>query len=117
VNRLSIGLKMRLLVVGLIVLTAVGIAAATIYFEHYESRARLIKQGTRLASILAQYGEHAVAARDEHALRAILRSAKQHPEVAYAALFDATRHLIAESSAREGFPRTEPPRAWPTAAT
>ncbi len=114
-NRIGIGLKLRLLVVGLVVLTAAGIATATIYFEYYEIRAQLIKQSTRLASILAQYGEHAVTGRNGQALGAVLRSAKQNPEIAYAAIFDAEQRLLAESTAREGFPRAEPPRAWPTA--
>ena len=95
---IAVGLltKLNLLAFGLIVLTAVGVGALLVAREIDAERARLRTQALTVVSMLAELSEHPVHIADRGALDRLLESLDGDRDMAYAAVLDEQRNLLAE---------------------
>jgi len=96
--RMGLLTKLNLLAIGLIVATALGIAAFLIGQQVHDERARLRTQGLALAAMLAQVADEALSSADMSNVVSMLDGLASDRDIAYVAVLDAQqRPLIARS--------------------
>ncbi|HEY7944847.1 MAG TPA: EAL domain-containing protein [Casimicrobiaceae bacterium] len=87
--------KLNLLAIGLIVATAIGISALLVAQQVDAEQARLRTQGATIASMLAELSEYAVYTADVSALDQLLQSLDADRDIAYVAVLNDQRALLA----------------------
>jgi len=92
--RISLLTKLNVLAIGLIVATAIGVAAFLLRQQVKDEQARLATEGETIISILAGQTRHAVATSDSALLGQISQSLGTNPDLAYVAVFDTQRKLL-----------------------
>ena len=100
-----LGTKLSALTIGLVLISAAGSAGFVIVQRielHYE---QLKNHGLALATLIGGSSEFAIYSEDERALSQVMDSLRSERDVAYVALMDETRHVLAERSILRGFDR------------
>src|SRR5271166_4330972 len=87
--RMGLLTKLNLLAIGLIVATALGIAAFLIGQQVHDERARLRTQGLALAAMLAQVADEALSSADMSNVVSMLDGLASDRAIAYVAVLDA----------------------------
>src|SRR5208282_5397985 len=96
--RMRLLTKLNLLAIGLIVATALGVAAFLIGQQIHDERTRLRAQGLALASMLAQVADEALSSADMSDIVSMLDGLATDRDIAYVAVLDAQqRPLITRS--------------------
>src|SRR5271170_3305905 len=96
--RMRLRTKFNLLSIGLIVATALGVAAFLIGQQVHDERVRLRTQGLALAAMLAQVADEALSSADMSNVVSMLDGLASDRDIAYVAVLDAQhRPLIARS--------------------
>jgi diguanylate cyclase (GGDEF)-like protein len=112
--RMGLLTKLNLLVIGLIVATALGVAAFLINQQLRDEGNRLQTQGLAVASMLAEVADEAIASREMSGLGSVLDGLASDPDIAYAVILDPQqRSLLSHSYAGAVAPATSV--ALPTA--
>src|SRR5271166_772684 len=88
--RMGLQAKLNLLI-GLIVATALGVAAFLIYQQIHDETTRLRSQGLALGAMLAQVADEALSSGDMSNVVAILDGLSPDLDIAYVAVLDAQR--------------------------
>ena len=106
--------KFNLLAIGLIVATALGVAAFLIGQQIRDEESRLRTQGLAMASMLAEVADEAISSGDLSNVASVLDGLVSDRDIAYVAVLDAQqRPLLARSYGDITVPTT--PLASPTA--
>lgn len=106
--------KFNLLAIGLIVATALGVAAFLIGQQIRDEESRLRTQGLAMASMLAEVADEAISSGDLSNVAAVLEGLVSDRDIAYVAVLDAQqRPLLTRSYGNVTVPTT--PLASPTA--
>jgi len=106
--------KFNLLVIGLIVATALGVAAFLIGQQIRDEESRLRTQGLAMASMLAEVADEAISSGDLSNVASVLDGLVSDRDIAYVAVLDAQqRPLLTRSYGDVTVPTT--PLAAPTA--
>lgn len=92
--RMRLLTKLNLLAIGLIVATALGVAAFLIGQQVHDERTRLRTQGLALAAMLAQVAGEALSSGDRSNVVLMLDGLASDPDIAYVAVLDARRRLL-----------------------
>ncbi|MGH8712578.1 MAG: putative bifunctional diguanylate cyclase/phosphodiesterase, partial [Casimicrobiaceae bacterium] len=92
--------KLNLLAIGLIVATAIGVSALLVAQQVDNEQARLRTQGVTIASMLAELSAYAVYTADVSALDQLLQSLDADRDIAYAAVLNDQRVLLASRGYR-----------------
>src|SRR5271167_2807763 len=90
--RMRLLTKLNLLAIGLIVATALGVAAFLIAQQIHDERTRLRTQGLALASMLAQVADEALSSADMSDIVSMLDGLAPDRDIAYVAVLDAHQH-------------------------
>jgi diguanylate cyclase (GGDEF)-like protein len=117
--RMGLLTKLNLLAIGLIVATALGVAAFLIGQQIRDETARLRSQGQLQAAMLAEVANEALSSADMSKLVSMLDGMASDPDVAYVAVLDAQgRPLIVRSYSGVAAPviPSTPPNAGEVAA-
>ncbi len=93
---LKLTAKLNLLSITMIVVTSMGIALFLVRQEIADSRRELHSQGKIIASMLADNSEYAVYTTNHESLGQVIQNLSQQPDVAYAAILDENRKVLAE---------------------
>ena len=105
--------KLNLLAIGLIVATALGIAAFLIGQQIRDEEGRLRTQGLAMAAMLAEVADEAISSSDMSNVASVLDGLVSDRDIAYVAVLDAQqRPLITRSYGDVAVPTT--PLASPT---
>ncbi len=107
--RMRLLTKLNLLAIGLIVATALGVAAFLIGQQVHDERTRLRSQGLALASMLAQVANEALTSGDMSNVVSMLDGLASDRDIAYVAVLDAQQRPL---KARGYAGATVP--VWPT---
>ncbi len=103
--RMRLRTKFNLLAIGLIVATALGVAAFLIGQQVHDERARLRTQGLALAAMLAQVAGEALSSADMSNVVSMLDGLASDRDIAYVAVLDAQqRPLITRGYAGAAVP-------------
>jgi len=103
--RLGLQTKLNLLAIGLIVATALGVAAFLIGQQIHDETTRLRSQGLALAAMLAQVADEALSSADMSNVVAMLDGLSSDRDIAYVAVLDAQRRpLITRSYSGDALP-------------
>jgi diguanylate cyclase (GGDEF)-like protein len=89
--RMRLLTKLNLLAIGLIVATALGVAAFLILQQSHDETNRLRTQGPTLAALLAEVASEALSSANLSSMDSILDSLSSDGEVAYVVILDAQR--------------------------
>src|SRR5208282_5774388 len=92
--RMRLRTKFNLLSIGLIVATALGVAAFLIAQQVHDERARLRTQGLALATMLARVADEALSSADMSNVVSMLDGLGSDPDIAYVAVLDAQQHQL-----------------------
>src|SRR5208283_4764321 len=92
--RLGLQTKLNLLAIGLIVATALGVAAFLIGQQIHDETTRLRSQGLALAAMLAQVAGEALSSADMSNVVSILDGLSSDRDIAYVAVLDAQRRPL-----------------------
>jgi len=112
--RMGLLTKLNLLVIGLIVATALGVAAFLVNQQLRDERSRLQTQGLAVGAMLAEVADEAVASSEMSNLASVLDGLASDPDIAYASILDPQqRPLLSHSYAGATVPAT--PVALPSA--
>ena len=112
--RMGLLTKLNLLVIGLIVATAFGVAAFLINQQLRDEGSRLQTQGLAVASMLAEVADVAIASSEMSNLASVLDGLASDPDIAYAMILDRQqRSLLSHSYTGAVAPAT--PVALPSA--
>ena len=106
-----LGTRLSALTITLVLMSAAGSAGFVIMQGveiHYE---QLKSHGQALATLIGGNSEYAIYSEDELALSLVMDSLRQERDVAYVALMDETRRVLAERSTLRGFERPRMSRA------
>ena len=117
--RMGLLTKLNLLAIGLIVATALGVAAFLIGQQIRDETARLRSQGQLQAAMLAEVANEALSSADMSKLVSMLDGMASDPDIAYVAVLDAQgRPLIVRSYSGVAAPviPSAPPNAGEVAA-
>jgi diguanylate cyclase (GGDEF)-like protein len=87
--RMGLLTKLNLLAIGLIVATALGVAAFLIGQQVHDEKARLRTQGLALAAMLAQVADEALSSADMSNVVSMLDGLASDRDIAYVAVLDA----------------------------
>ncbi|MGH8799982.1 MAG: putative bifunctional diguanylate cyclase/phosphodiesterase [Casimicrobiaceae bacterium] len=87
--------KLNLLAIGLIVATAIAISALLVTQQVDAEQSRVRTQGMTIASMLAELSEYAVYTADAGALDQLLQSLDANRDIAYVAVLNDQRSLLA----------------------
>src|SRR5260221_11503206 len=93
--RLSLLTKLSILFIGLILLTAVGIAGFLLLEQNKDARTKLFYQGNTTLAVLAEVSEYAIHTGNAALAQELLNRLALNPDIAYAQLLDAARNPIA----------------------
>ena len=106
--RMGLLTKLNLLVVGLIVATALGVAAFLINQQLRDETSRLQTQGLAVASMLAGVADEAIASSEMSNLASVLDGLASDPDIAYAMILDPQqRSLLSHGYAGAVTPTTQ----------
>jgi diguanylate cyclase (GGDEF)-like protein len=112
--RLGLLTKLNLLAIGLIIATAVGVAAFLVNQQLRDERSRLLTQGLAVAAMLAEVADEAISSADMSNVSSVLDGLASDRDIAYAMVLDPQqRPLIARAYADAVLPVT--PIALPRA--
>ncbi|HXX86302.1 MAG TPA: EAL domain-containing protein [Casimicrobiaceae bacterium] len=89
--RISLLAKLNALAIGLIVATAIGVAALLLRQQVKDEQARLATEGMTIITMLAEQTQHAVSTSDRALLSQMSESLGTNPDLAYIAVLDAQR--------------------------
>jgi diguanylate cyclase (GGDEF)-like protein len=92
--RMRLLTKLNLLAIGLIVATALGVAAFLIGQQVHDERTRLRTQGLALASMLARVADEALSSADMSNVVSMLDGLSSDRDIAYVAVLDAQRRAL-----------------------
>lgn len=97
-TRTGIGLrsKLNLLSIGLVVLTATGIAAFVVHREITTRYQDLVHTGLTTAAMIAQNSEYAVYTENQDSLRRIVGGLQALPDIAYVAVLGKQNQVLLE---------------------
>jgi PAS domain S-box-containing protein len=90
----SLTARICLLVLFAILVTSTGISVYFVLVEKGHKEKDLVEHGTSLASMLAQYAGHGIAAEDENMLISLLIGTDANPDIAYAAILGPEKDLL-----------------------
>ena len=106
--RLGLLTKLNLLAIGLIVATALGVAAFLVDQQLRDERGRLRTQGLAVAAMLAEVADEAITSSDMSNVGSVLDGLASDRDIAYAAVFDLRqRPLISRGYADAVVPATK----------
>ena len=97
-NHLGLRNKLNLLSLGLVVLTAAGIASFVVYREITTRSQDLLNSGTTTATMIAQSSEFAVYTENQDSLRRIVSGLQASADVAYVAVLGRQGHVLLEQT-------------------
>ena len=95
-NGIGLRNKLNLLSIGLVVLTATGIAAFVVHREITTRYEDLLNTGLTTAAMIAQNSEYAVYTENPGSLRRIIAGLHALPDIAYVAVLDKQSHVLLE---------------------
>ena len=96
--RLGLQTKLNSLAIGLIVLTALGVAAFLVSKERQDEQGRLMAHGLATAAMLAEVADEGIASRAMSGVTAVLEQFASNAEMAYVAVFDARQRVLLSRS-------------------
>ena len=111
-RRLSLSLKVKLslLITALVVLAVTLVSAFLIRQEQQTLTAEMTKRGLTIAENLSAGAKTSLIANDELTLNVLVKDAMKDPDVAYVAIVDENRTVLAHSDVGEiGKPIVRPP--------
>ncbi len=112
--RMGLLTKLNVLVIGLVIATALGVAAFLVDQQLRDERSRLRTQGLAVAAMLAEVADEAISSADMSSVASVLDGLTSDRDIAYAAVLDPQQHpLIARGYADATVPVT--PIALPAA--
>ncbi|TMG86923.1 MAG: EAL domain-containing protein [Betaproteobacteria bacterium] len=117
--RIGLLAKLNLLAIGLIIATAVGVAAFLVNQQLRDERSRLQTQGVAVAAMLAEVADEAISSTDLSNLTPVLDGLASDRDIAYVAILDPEqRELLSRGYAGAVMPVTPPelPAAGKTTA-
>jgi diguanylate cyclase (GGDEF)-like protein len=116
--RLGLLTKLNLLAIGLIVATALGVAAFLIGQQIRDESSRLRTQGLALAAMLAEVADEAISSSDMSNVVSVLDGLASDRDVAYVAVLDAQRRpLLTRGYGDATVPPTPPIPSFASAVT
>jgi adenylate cyclase len=108
--RLSLKVKLSLLITALVVLTVTLVSAFLIRQEQQTLTAEMTKRGLTIAENISAAAKSSLLANDELTLNVLVKDAMKDPDVAYVAIVDENRTVLAHSDVGEiGKPIARPP--------
>ncbi len=108
--RLSLKVKLSLLITALVVLTVTLVSAFLIRQEQQTLTAEMTKRGLTIAENTSAAAKSSLIANDELTLNVLVNDAMKDPDVAYVAIVDENRTVLAHSDVGEiGKPIARPP--------
>ncbi len=90
--------KLNLLSIGLVVLTAIGIATFVVHREITTRYQDLVNTGLTTAAMIAQNSEYAVYTENQDAVRRVVGGLQAVPDIAYAAVLGKDRQALLEET-------------------
>ncbi len=90
--------KLNLLSIGLVVLTAIGIATFVVHREITTRYQDLVNTGLTTAAMIAQNSEYAVYTENQDAVRRVVGGLQTLPDIAYAAVLGKDRQPLLEET-------------------
>ena len=90
--------KLNLLSIGLVVLTAIGIATFVVHREITTRYQDLVNTGLTTAAMIAQNSEYAVYTENQYAVRRVVGGLQAVPDIAYAAVLGKDRQALLEET-------------------
>jgi diguanylate cyclase (GGDEF)-like protein len=112
--RMGLLTKLNVLAIGLIIATALGVAAFLVNQQLRDERSRLRTQGLAVTAMLAEVADEAISSADMSSVAPVLDGLASDRDIAYAAVLDPKLHpLIARGYAEATVPVT--PIALPAA--
>ncbi|ODT44789.1 MAG: hypothetical protein ABS70_04665 [Nitrospira sp. SCN 59-13] len=90
--------KLNLLSIGLVVLTAIGVATFVVHREITTRYQDLVNTGLTTAAMIAQNSEYAVYTENQDAVRRVVGGLRALPDVAYAAVLGKERQPLLEET-------------------
>jgi diguanylate cyclase (GGDEF)-like protein len=112
--RLGLLAKLNLLAIGLIVATAIGVAAFLVNQQLRDERARLRTQGLAVAAMVAEVADEAISSADMSNVASVLDGLSSDRDVVYVTVLDPQKNaLISRRYGDAAIPAT--PIAWPAA--
>jgi diguanylate cyclase (GGDEF)-like protein len=103
--RMGLLTKLNVLAIGLIVVTALGVAAFLFAQQLRYEQARLRAQGLAVAAMLAEVADEAISSADMSNVTSVLDGLASDRDVAYVSILDANRRpLLSRSYADAGLP-------------
>ena len=107
---LSLKVKLSLLITALVVLAVTLVSAFLIRQEQQTLTAEMTKRGLTIAENLSAGAKTSLIASDELTLNVLVKDAMKDPDVAYVAIVDENRTVLAHSDVGEiGKPIARPP--------
>src|SRR5262249_6357892 len=100
--RLGLRTKLNLLAIGLIVATALGVAAFLVNQQLRDERARLRTQGLAVAAMVAEVADEAISSADMSNVTPVLDGLSSDQDIVYVAVFDAQQHPLMSRGYRGG---------------
>ena len=108
--RLSLKVKLSLLITALVVLAVTLVSAFLIRQEQQTLTAEMTKRGLTLAENISAGAKSSLLANDELTINVLVNDAMKDPDVAYVAIVDENRTVLAHSDVGEiGKPIARPP--------
>ena len=107
-RRIGLRTKLNVLSIGLVILTATGIAGFVVYREITTRSQDLLNTGLTTAAMIAQNSEYAVYTENQDSLRRIVAGLRASPDIAYIAVLGKQNNILLEQA-------FGPPMAVPTA--
>ena len=108
--RLSLKVKLSLLITALVVLTVTLVSAFLIRQEQQTLTTEMTKRGLTIAENTSAAAKSSLIANDELTLNVLVNDAMKDPDVAYVAIVDENRTVLAHSDVGEiGKPIARPP--------
>ncbi|HUM41015.1 MAG TPA: hypothetical protein PKJ04_14830, partial [Nitrospira sp.] len=95
-KRMGLRDKLTLLSIGLVVLTAIGIATFVVHREITTRYQDLVNTGLATAAMIAQNSEYAVYTENQEAVRRVVGGLQALPDIAYAAVLGKQQQTLFE---------------------
>ena len=95
-RRIGLRDKLNLLSIGLVILTATGIAVFVVHREITTRYQELVNTGLTTAAMIAQNSEYAVYTENPDSLRRIVAGLQALPDLAYVAVLGKQNQLLLE---------------------
>src|SRR5207248_1994427 len=92
--RMGLLAKLNLLAIGLIIATAVGVAAFLVNQQLRDEQGRLKMQGLAVAAMLAEVADEAIVSKDMTNVAPVLDGLASDRDIGYAAIVDRGQHTL-----------------------